>query len=309
MISERFTISKFNIIQWLCDTGYSVDAKVPSEIELIQEAGITRGYNNFVTNFDAIMGFLFSIKKLSLKVKGPIDHLQVLLKTHRECLFSKHIPLPNKALLIIEEINVGTYVDPVVPVAINAIQTIASIDAPGNTFSLRVKENRTVKSLATLAEFNEMYAHVGLGGKPGILRRNVFGTSNNFSFRTVITSITEPHKETDIHIPWPVAITVFNYHLINHLKKMGFTLNESIGYLNKHAYKYDPLIDSIFDKFLNAGKGNGIPLTLGRNPSLGKSSLLSVFITKIIKDPKIVATKISILITAHLNADRNLSSI
>lgn len=304
MLSKRFTTSKYNIMQWLCDSGYSPDAKVPREIEDLQDAGIIRGYNNFVANFDPIMEFLFSLKKINNKVKGTTDHLQELIKTQRNCVFSKYIPLPNKALLIIEEINVGTYVDPIAMGAINAIMTIASIDAIGNTFTVKVKENRTIKTLVKLAEFNNEYVHSGLGGKPGIYRRNVYGTSFNFSFRTVISSITDPHRYDEVYIPWAVAITVFRYHLINRLKKLGFTLNKSIAYLNAHAFKYDELLSSIFDDFLAAADGKGIPVTLGRNPSLSRSSLISVFITKIKRDPKIMATSISILIVRGLGADR-----
>lgn len=303
MLSKRFTVSRFNIIQWLCDSGYSPDAKVPREIEEIQDAGIVRGYNNFVANFDVIMEFLFTRKKFIAKSKGNIDHLQELLRNQRDCIFSKYLPLPNKSLLIIEEINVGTYVDPIAMGAINAIQTIASIDAPGNTFSPKVKENRTIKTLVKLAEFNEEYVHSGLGGKPGILRRNVFGSSFNFSFRTVISSLTGAHREDEVHIPWPVAITVFRYHILNRLKLLGMTINHAIGYLNEHAYKYDDLLNGIFLDFIAAGDGKGIPVTMGRNPSLARSSLVSVYITKIIPDPKIIATCISILVVKGMNAD------
>ena len=303
MLNIRFSKSGFKVIQWICDTTYRPPSKVPAAIDVLQRAGIQRGYNNFVLNFDRIMSILFELKDFQLVKKGSRDYLRELLENKRDCIFSDYLPLPNKSLLIIEETSVGTYIDPIVVGAIDAIQTIASIDNSMTPTSIQTKENRTIKTLAALAEFNDDYARSGLAEKPGIFRKHVFGARLHFSFRAVISSITDKHDYDEIYIPWPVATAVLRYHVLNKLFKKGFDINKAINFLNEHARKYSPLLDDIFKEIIAESPGGKIPCTLGRNPSLHRSSLQLVGISKVctnVNDPTI---HISILVVKGFNAD------
>lgn len=304
MISNRFSRSGFDVIRWLCDTTYRSRVQTPDIITDIAELGIQRGYNNFVQNFFPIINALLTLKKY--RVKNKEESLLKLLTEQSDRIFSTYLPLPNRSLLVIEETNVGTYADPIVPGAIDAIQTIASIDSEMKKHSLRTKENRTVKALAGLAEFYENYFKSNLGSKQGAFRQHVFGSRANFSFRGVVSSITDQHDYDEIHVPWSVGISTLRYHVINKLLRLGYNVNQSITLLNTHAKLYHPLLDKIFEELIAESPRKGIDVTLNRNPSLARGSIQLVRITKIKKDPSIPTISFSIKIVGPLNADNIL---
>lgn len=301
MLCQRFTKNSYNVINWLTDTTFRPSVKSVDVLPELIEVGIQRGYNYFVQNFFEIIEYMFNMKKFKNKDSG--NELLDLIMQNKDCIFSDYLPLPNRSLLIVEKTGVGVYVDNIITGAIDAIQTIASIDCSLAQHSVRTKENRTTKTIAGLASFYNQYITNHLGTKHGLLRQHNFGSRSNFAFRAVVTSITDKHEYDEVHIPWPVAISVFRYHLINYLQKLGYTANAAIGLLNAYAKVYNPLIDSIFDTLIDASPRKGIDITLNRNPSLARGSIQRCRITKIKKDPSIPTVSFSILIVTPLNAD------
>lgn len=304
MLTNRFSISDFKTIRYLCDSQYKLPNKIPAIVKQLDEAGIKCGYNYFIDNFDRIIKFLFDNIKLKTSKLNTKDYLKDLLQVSRGCIFSKYLPLPNRSLLVIEETNVGTYVDPIIVGAIDAIQTIASIDSSLYQHSVKVKENRTVKTLFELSNFNDSYLKSGLAGKPGIFRKHIFGTRVNWGFRAVITSLTDKHEYDEIHIPWGVAVAAFRYHVLNKLYRMGYTTNAAISFLNQHAKKFHPLLNNIFKGLIADSPDKGIPATLGRNPSLHRSSIQKIRVTYVKEDVQINTISLSIIIIKGLGADK-----
>lgn len=302
MLKDRFTKSGFNIIQWLTDTTYRPAVKQPAVVNRIVEAGVQRGYNNFVAKFDEIMTILFSLK--DLKKPGDGDtYLRQLLADNRHKLFSDYIPIPNKSLLIIEKTNVGVYVDPIIVKAVDAIEMLVSIDRNFHDQNPRVKENRTAKALAKLAGFYEQFFKKNLSPKPGQFRRHVFGARTNFSFRAVISSLTDTHQYDEIHVPWGIGLTAFRPHLLAKLMKMGYDINSAIGLLLGHVEKYHPLLDQLLQQLIEEAPAKSIYVLLQRNPSLLQGSAQRVRITKFKTDPSDHTISLSILIVKAYNAD------
>ena len=301
MLTDKFTRSGFEIIRWICDTTYKPQVKVPAIMDAVMELNIPRGWNNFVENFDEIMRVLFEIKKIRVYKDKP-DPLEVLIQMQRDCIFTQYLPLPNKALLVIEETCVGTYVDPIVTGAVDAIRTMVGIDAPNSSHNLRTKENRTVKTIAQLAGFYDDLARTTLAKKEGIFRKHIFGTRSHFSFRGVISSLTDSHRYDEIHIPWGIGISGLRIHLTNKLLRLGKTPNETIAFLNEHAQKYHPLLEQLFEELIAETRNGGIEAVLQRNPSLERASAQAVFITKVKSDPLIPTISMSILSVKGYNA-------
>jgi hypothetical protein len=265
MLKQKFSKSGFNIIQWLCDTSYRPIVKQPQVlINKIVESGIQRGYNNFVNNFDTIMMYLFSLKEFK-PLKGKIDYLQPLLAANRDCVFSDYIPLPNKSLLIIENTNVGVYVDPIIIDAVDAIEMLVSIDVNFHDQNPKVKENRTVRAIAKLCEFYEKFYRTNLAVKPGQFRKHIYGTRTNFSFRAVIASITDTHEYNEIHVPWGIGLTAFRPHLVNKLMNLGMDVNSAVGMLLGHVEKYHPLLDQLLQELIDEAKDKSIWCIIQRN--------------------------------------------
>lgn len=302
MLKNRFKKSGFNIIQWLCDTTYRPNVRTPKLVNEMVEMGFQRGYNYFCQNFDSIMAKLFEMRAFKLK-KGQHDYLQELLLDYRDRIFSNFLPLPNKSLLIIEKSNVGIYIDMSIVGAIDAIEMITSIDSPMSEHSVRTKENRAVKAIVKLSEFYESFFKSNLSGKPGILRKHVFGSRTHFAFRAVVTSLTNAHEYDEIHIPWGIGVTAFRPHLMNKLLKRGFDHNAAIGFLYGHVEKYHPLLDEIFNELITESEFNGIPCIIQRNPSLLQGSAQLVRVKKVKPDPSDHTVSLSILIVTSMNCD------
>lgn len=302
MLKKKFTRSGYEIIRWICDTNYAPPVRKPQVVYRLEEMKIPRGLNNFVENFDQILATLCDLKEYR---KSPeIAELMLAINNQRDCVFSDYLPLPNRALLVIEESNVGTYVDPIITGAVDAIRMMAGIDSSLTSHSVRVKENRTVKTISQLAEFYEGLYKTTLAKKQGIFRKHVFGSRSHFSFRAVISSLTDAHDYEEIHIPWGIGLSVFRIHLMNKLMRRGYTPNEGIAFLNHHASIYNQELDQLFQELIAECPYEGIPTIMQRNPSLERGSAQLVYITQVKPVVEIPTVSISILDVKGLNADR-----
>lgn len=302
MLRRRFRKSGWNVMQWLCDTSYtSPDTVQPKVIAKILSLGVQRGYNNFVEHFDLIMDTLFSMDDFKPK-KNKTDHLYSLIKLYRDCIFSDYLPLPNRSILIVEKTNVGRYVDNNALMAISAIRMLTSIDAPDSGFTVRVKENRTVRAICILSEFYEDYIKNTLASHNGQFRRHFFGTRIDFSFRAVITSLTDAHSYDEIHIPWGCAVSTFRPFLINKLLARGFDLNSAVGFLLGHVRRYSEVLDQIFKELIAESPEGKIPCFFQRNPSLLQGSMQLMGITHVKPDVTDNTVSVPILVVRAPNA-------
>lgn len=263
MLEKRLKKSGFSVLRWLTDRSYSPGTRVPDIVRKLEQENIPRGYNNFVENFDQIINYLFDLKVF--QIKGEPDYLRELLNTKRDCVFTDYIPVPNKLLFIVEQTNVGVYLDDVTRDAFDLILMMVSIDKNFHDQQSWVKENRTAKALARLGEFYEDYYRQNLSPKNGQFRRHVYGSRLIFSFRAVISSITDPHDHEGVLVPWGVGVTAFRPHLINKLMKYGFDLNSSVGLLQSHVGKYHPLLDRLLQELIDEAPDKKIWMLIQRN--------------------------------------------
>lgn len=302
MMTSKFKPNGFDLIRWFCDTNYSEPDREPPELSIVRSWNIERGLGNFVKKFDTIIANLYTLKRYRLK-KGEVDPLYQLIQEQRDCIFSEYLPLPNRSLLVIEKNNMGTYVDPLINGAMDAIRTITSIDSPLKGYSNAVKENRMVKTIALLSKYySDIYASK-LASKEGVFRKHVFGTRSHWSFRAVISSVTDAHDYECLQISWGIGISVLRLHLMNKLFKMGYTPNEASAFLYEHTQKYHPVIDALFMELIAEAPGKGIPCVFQRNPSLERGSAQAFFIDRVTSNVAIPTVGLSILDVKGFNAD------
>lgn len=303
MLYKRFDKQGFNVLLWLCDTTYTPKKDFLRVISILENNGIQRGYNFFVDNFDKIIDVLFNIKDLP-SPKGKQEWLKTLIVENRDAVFSEYLPLPNKSLLIVETTNVGVYVDNTVVDAINPIQILMTIDSQIKKYSTRIKENRLCKAINGLSQYFLSFYYKILSQKRGLFRKHFYATRTHFSFRAVISSITDPHSYDEIHIPWQAGITLLKFHLINKLmRKYGYDYNNSIGYLYSKMYCYDFLLDTLFKELISESPYGGIPATAQRNPTLTIGSMQLFRILKVKTDPNDQTLGIPITNVTAFNAD------
>lgn len=266
-----------------------------------------------------------------------------VLNEYKDCIFCNYLPLPNRLVLVLEEAHTAKYMDEAYSYVINAVQMIASIDIKKkhkvqepkavavdsvlgmdypeelerpevlvDSMSLARKECRVAKMLDGLTEFYNKYYNNNFAKKPGIFRKHLLSSRAHFSARCVITSNTDIHEYDELHIPWTTAIAIFRYHILNKLYKRGYGYHQSLKLINHYARIYEPTLDEILTElieeaqFLNPDTKKmetGIPCSFVRNPSLGRGSCIRLRITQVIKDPKVMAMRLSILAVKSLNAD------
>ena len=285
MLKERFRTSGFDIIQWLIEPKFKSNYRTPKVIQKLIDANIPRGYNNFVDNFDSILEFLFNLREFSTPKKQFVSLYQ-LIQSERDKIFSDYHPLPDKSLLIIEDTNIKTYVDLNLLKAKNAIQTLVSLDKDVYDQNPKFKENRLVKALSELCDFYHIFFKENIGKDHGQLRKHVFGTKTNFTFRAVITSITDPHHYQDLHIPWAIGLTTFEPYLIKKLLDIGFNLNSAKALILSKIEKFDELLYDLLNQIIQDTPDQAIPLLLLRNPTLLPGSIQRVRGVLVKKDPK-----------------------
>lgn len=313
MLDKRFSKDKdgrgkvkFSILKWIMDTSYKPQIRKPKVIEEAQALGISRGYNNFIEHFEEYVNILFSMKTMKRsKKQGLLEDqaLKELISNNLDKVFCNFLPLPNKALLIIGQNNLGTRVHDIIIDAIDAISMMISIDTEGKSLSIRQKENKTAKSLIKLAEFYLSAEKSIVSAKTGVFRKHVFGGRSYFSGRAVISSITSPHNYEELEIPWSIGVTILRPMIINKLLRQGFKLNDAIGYIHANVYKYDKRLDDIMQQLIDESRDKRIYCLLHRNPTLLQGSSQRLYFTKIKKDPHDPTIGFSILDVSAPNAD------
>lgn len=317
MLSERFSIGSFNLIQYLTDPLYRVPENQAGKfLPITEQLPFERSLNYFINHWDEIKDFLFSLNIFKSRVKGRVttDFLRKMLDENPDCIFSDKLPIPHRSLLVVEDgTSGGVYLDEFTPKAINAVLTLAGIDTPSAkgeiTSRLSLRESRAVRTVARLAEYYYYVCSKRLAKKEGIFRKHVFATRSHFSFRAVVASITEPHHHEQIYIPWGVATSVFQIHLINRLYRLGFTPNEAQEFLHRYATMHHPLLEYLFQELIaTAPDPRGIAATLNRPPSLKRGSIQAVFISRVKSPDEGQTVSMSIQIVKPLNCDKRVSN-
>lgn len=303
MMALMFTKSGFNLVEWLCNTDYSPTSTRPdNDIQILSNMGVQRGYNNFVNNFYQYVEILAGLP-LYRRVSQLEDFL-VLIKRHPECVFSTHLPFPNKTLLILENNHTGKWMDPMIESVLDAVCNIQGIDTEVCTLSLRQRENRTAKTIARISQYYYEAYHEWLAKKSGMIRKNAAGTRCHHALRSVISSNTKPHVYDEIEICWNQGITVFEQHLKNKLFAMDWTPDEADAYLKKHTFSYSELLDKMFQELIADTKdAKGFYGIFVRNPTLGRGSTQCMRLTKVKTEVSDPTTTMSILAVKAFNAD------
>jgi hypothetical protein len=325
MLNHRFSKAKYSVLQWLTDRTYRpVNGKVPVIIEKMQQAGIPRGYNSFVQNFDEIVNWLleqpdFKKRRTAppaiinmLEIDDPnADPLRQLLRDHRDKIFSDYLPIPNRSLLVLDAAATGLYAEGTTFDMLNVLNTMLSIDKDFHDKSPTTIENRTARILAMMSGYYKKIFETNLSKKPGLFRKNAYAGRGNLSFRAVITSHEDIHDEDEIYIPWCVAAAIFQLQIVPKLMAGGvtrsgveyrFTENEAVAHMYGHIYRFCPILSELFDQLIEDSPGGYIGCEQQRNPSLSQGSAQFVRITRIKKNPWDMTVSMSDLIAQAMNA-------
>lgn len=302
ILSKNMTISGCDILEWLTNPGYTPRGQIPPAVLKLQRMGIQRGLNYFIDNFDAVMNA--AVSSGAIKVKGrERDELIAFINKYRAILFPRYLPVPSRLNFITESTATGTYTDTSMTTIVDAILTITSIEAAVIPVNQRQREARTAKALAQIAEYYNSFYTMSLGKKVGWLRKHVFGSRLHFSFRAVISSLSENHQYDEIHMPWSMSVLVFKAHLTSKLLARGFTPNQCNQFIFDNSLRYNELMDTLFQELIAESPYGGIPIVLQRNPTLVRLSAQALRVTKVKTEVEINTVSMSTLVLKGPNAD------
>lgn len=307
MLRERFSKQGWDVIVWMTDMSYKPQVKMTSFMSKIIDQlptavpGFDRGWNSFCQHFDAILGYLLTIREFQVK-KGEIDYLHYLWHKDRDKFFCKYLPLPNRSMFVYENTNMGIYRNAPTDRAIQYISLMMSIERSVQPLSQRAKENRIAKLYIKLSDYLKEHIKNELSPKPGQIRRHILATKNILAFRSVITSITKPHDHEAIEVPWGVGLTTFRPYLVNKLMRYGFSRNKCIDMLMSHIGTWHPLLDKFLNEMREEAPEGKIWTTIQRNPSLKQGSMQLVYISEFKRDPGDKTTGMPIDIVRAPNA-------
>ena len=309
MLSKALTHGGINGLMWLCDPRMPVGAEPHREIRRLMDLGITRGINNFYENFDQIIETLFRAGVISGTTRRQKDDLYQFIKLNRTKIFCKYLPIPSRLEFVTEKSITGSFADMTMKAAIDAIRTISATVHSLSPLDLRVRQARAMKANELLAFYHQEHMAT-LASKRGWLRKHVYGSPLYFTFRAVISSLSERHEYDELHMPWGVAVATYQMHLISKMFRMKnpdtdlpFTPNECLKHIREHTLRHSPLLDQLFKELIAESAHKGLPVLFNRNPSLDRGSIQEFFVTKINPDPKINAVAMSVLTLKAPNAD------
>lgn len=283
-LSQTFETNKIDVIRWMCDVHYKGNFHENDVINRLREAGVKRGYNNFLRNFWDYMEILLRPRMYTSVSDKRRDIRQWLLE-HKNELFTQYIPLPNRISLITEKTSTGRYGEILkFGGAVEAAKTMASLKKRIDEPTQSTKESVTFRCVMLLGVYYKAQHKDSLGKKEGLIRKHICGTRMPFSARNVITSLHGVHEYNELHVPWAMAIGLLRLHLTNKLFKDGYSPNEISGLLTGNINRYHPLIDRYMKELIEESPYKGLPCCFNRNPTLLRGSIQQLYITKIKSD-------------------------
>ena len=323
----------FNILEFILNTRSKLPAKlhktVAKKLEILEKGGIERGLNNFIRNFDLVLNVLPSLAG----IKG-VEYASHLIKI-QDRIFPQYLPMPTKAMLILETTHLGAYADnDSITGAIDAARTIASLSVPKQRpNSIPALESKIVGVIQNLAQYYMMTIKSGYSSKKGWFRGQLFSSRSHWCMRAVATSIFGPHHYQELHIPWSSGLELLKIHLVSKLiHKLDYDVRKAYALVENSGNVYDKLLDQLMQELIaEAPKINynleedldyyrwlgldeeqiklvkrpesGLKAICQRNPSLDELSAQLCYITKVKTDLTDKTLSLSVITLKGYNAD------
>ena len=295
--------TKIDVLRYLSDTRYNPPVDMPDWVrQLVSRLEYKRGYNNMIENLEYIMEF--AIKHSKFKERNKYKELEIYLniwRREKNVILNEYMGLFNKRLFVMEETKMGSYTN----LILGEVKSVAYNYLLNNSelTTLDKKENTMSRLVHGMANIVQNYLTENLQGKAGDFRKHFTGARMPFSFRTVIRSFKDEHRD-NLHVPWAIGITTFRPHLLNLLvNRFNMSCKKASAYLYEHVKKYSELLDKCFNILINESIFGGIVVLYTRNPSLPMGSTQFKIISRVKIDVYDNTTSLSNLTVRPFNAD------
>lgn len=319
MITKVLTKDKVNIIQHLMDPSYKLPNTTPKGIvKTYLEADFPRGMKAFEDNFDAIMELLVfeqyrrrndrrSFAKVGKSAKRQqIDYVAMVIEKYRDRIFCNYLPITSSQLFILEKRDKNKVSEvPLMHYAFDAVNTVTSLSQRIRPVTPKEADRLDYKVNHSLSRFGETYSSLYLKSKPGIFRKNSYGTTTSFNSRSVIVSIQGKHQYDTLKIPYALAFKIFEIHIAKiFIDRHGYNPIDIFEMRSTYARQFSPEIHAVMMELIQGfWGGRGWPENFLRHPYLFKLSSQFGYIDDIGIDPMDMTTALSTMGIKGSNAD------
>lgn len=264
-----------------------------------------QGYRYFTDNFDDIMHYLLYDHPKYSKLKKT-EYIKKVYEEYRDILLIRQFPILHQSFHPIHASGNIKQIDETANIIIPAI-----IDLANATFSKRrnVTQKKYIDTqlwdvYKRYIEYIKKIIEYKIGDKFALVRRHVISGRLNWSARAVISPIVERHEGDEIYLPWDLALNGYKLEIINLLTRdYSYTQSEALAKVMKGFMRFDDEIYSCMNKLIEECPFKGLPCSLGRNPTLLRSSMYQVFATRIKRNIHDKSLNISPRICKGLNAE------
>lgn len=303
MFDDATKKQSFSVIQWLINPYYRPRKPPARTLDAFMDLEIPRGLNYFIRHFDEIFEKLCAIKLIKPVSRDVPNPLVLIVQKYRHLLFPSYAPVPNRHCLVVEESITGQASTDISMLGIiDACGALAEIEHAIIPLSVPQQESRVAKAMDALVEFYRKWIYTHLRPKSGWPRKHIYSTALGYSSRTIITSLTGRHHYQELHYPWCAAVALFEEHLSGLLAKRGYMPNKITDLLADAAVRFCPIVDECFDELYEGARCipgtdiKGWPVVFQRPPALYRGSAQLLYITKLIKEPGVNATALSVMV-------------
>lgn len=287
---RKLTIGKvnFEVIAYMISSSYrkSLNKKDNNYYVLkaeVESLGIPLNINDVYKNIDKIVDyFLLGPGKTKILIKKyKLNEYYEFWTKYKKYAFSTYLPVPNKITSVIQIEN-KRYTADKNQLVLNQIY-LSMADIPKSSKYVKLNEKALERNRELLSKYIlelgirysatiKERAYV----KNAIFRKHIFSGSVPMTARCVITSITSISDPYRLHIPWKVALSCLEFHILNFLYKKGYNPLDAQEIMANATNKNCPIISEFFDFLENPMHGQVI---CGRNPTLEYLNSKLYFVT------------------------------
>ena len=265
---------------------------------------IPQGFEAFHQNFRSVIDTLLTLKDSA--TADTVAALNKFLDNNVNCHWVRNLPIMDSSLHSLSVDGGKNMYDNTIPSVMKTIWTLSEIQYAVTTRKiyddLYVDTNMFV-AYSSYMEYVDNILKDQLFGKEGVYRKHVLGARCHFSYRGCIAPISGPHKADHIRLPWRIAVSIYEFEIYNLLfNRYGMNLEEAHTIYRNAIVGFEPIISEIFDILVEECRYEGLPVLLGRNPSI-RPGAIQLFFAEIKKDYKNKSIDISPMIVPAPNAD------
>ena len=260
---------------------------VDSELPAPYAGVLGQGPDYFYKNFDDIIRFCLSLNRGAKAKKN--EFIEEFVEKYRHCMFIRHIPILNQSLHILTKSGTMTYND---DASTHILKTCIELGNAIYNYRHNPTSNKNYLEQHVWMTYQSYLTYIDavtkgkLIGKTRFIRKCILASRMHFSARAVIVPIVEDHMADEVHLPWRMVVANHKLELINIMKKHFKMSEDETQYLyNKALVSYDETIHECIKILMAESPWKGIPLLLGRNPTLRHGAVQLFFCTHVKTDP------------------------